>query len=217
MWEADLAGGAVARPRRRGQGPAAARAPHLRRRGLDPAARAGRVAERQRRGGAAALRGARQRSAVADADALPLRRLQPPPRGRVRGPRELVDPLASFVAAERRARRASSSTASATTRRSARSRSASPSTPTRCSSGSRPSTADASASASSPPTSPCAAPPGRRCGSVSSRTFLARPRRRRGTTDRRRSQLGDRARRRDARTPRAAPPRRKWSGYSPTQ
>ena len=46
------------RLRRRGQGPAAARAAHLRPRGLDPAARPRRVAERQRRGGAAPLRGA---------------------------------------------------------------------------------------------------------------------------------------------------------------
>ena len=45
------------RARRGGQGPAAARAAHLRRRGLDPAAREGRVAERQRRRRAAALRG----------------------------------------------------------------------------------------------------------------------------------------------------------------
>ena len=57
MWEADLSGGAVVRARRGGQGLAAARAAHLRRRRLDPAAREGRVAERQRRRGAAPLRG----------------------------------------------------------------------------------------------------------------------------------------------------------------
>ena len=46
------------RARRGGKGPAPARPPHVRRRGLDPARRAGRVAERQRRRGAPALRGA---------------------------------------------------------------------------------------------------------------------------------------------------------------
>ena len=47
-----------ARLRRGGQGAAAARPPDLRRARLDPAARRGRVAERQRRRGGAAVRGA---------------------------------------------------------------------------------------------------------------------------------------------------------------
>ena len=57
VWQADLDGRRRARLRRRGQGRAPARAPHVRRRDLDPAGRARGVAERQRRGRAAALRG----------------------------------------------------------------------------------------------------------------------------------------------------------------
>ena len=58
MWEADLSRRARARLRRRGQGPAPARPADLRRARLDPARRRGRVAERQRRRRAPALRGA---------------------------------------------------------------------------------------------------------------------------------------------------------------
>ena len=57
---ADVAGRPLRRARlrvrRRGQGPAAARAPHVRPRRVDSAARAGRVVERQRRRGAVPLR-----------------------------------------------------------------------------------------------------------------------------------------------------------------
>ena len=57
MWDADLTGGARARLRRRGKGTAPARAQDVRRRDLDPARRQRRVAERQRRRCADALRG----------------------------------------------------------------------------------------------------------------------------------------------------------------
>ena len=56
MWKADLSGGHRARLRRRGQGPTAARAADLRPGGLDSAARAGGVAQRQRRRRSPALR-----------------------------------------------------------------------------------------------------------------------------------------------------------------
>ena len=104
MWEADLSGGArfVLGAEGKGLRPLVRRTCDDAR--LDPARREGRVAERQRRRGAAALRGAGA-SAVAEPTLYLFDGYNLLHAGAFEDPRELVDRLASFVALQRRARR----------------------------------------------------------------------------------------------------------------
>ena len=207
MWEADLSGGVALVFGAEGKGLRPLVRRTLRRRGLDPARRAGRVAERERRRGAAALRGAPAARAMAEPTPLPLRRLQPPAR-RARSARPRARRRARELRRDAgRARRRSSSTASATTTSVGPLGCATRRTPTRCSSGSPPSTAAASGSCSSRPTPPCAAPPGVRSRKLSSQTFL----RDLAPAEHRRAPPGGlarQARRRDAGPARAPAPRR---------
>ena len=143
MWDADLAGGVALVFGAEGKGLRPLVRRTLRRARLDPARRRGRVAERQRRRGAAPVtrRAASADGVVADADALPLRRLQPAPRRAVRRPPRARRRARELRRDERRARRGRLRRRRRRRRASARSRCASRPTPTRCSSGSRPSTA----------------------------------------------------------------------------
>ena len=103
VGNADVGGRPLRRPRvrlrRRGQGPAPARAAHLRRRGLDPAARPRRVAQRQRRRGASSStrRGA---SAMAEPTLYLFDGFNLLHAGGFGSPEELRDLLASWVAAK---------------------------------------------------------------------------------------------------------------------
>ena len=189
MWQADLTGGARARLRRRGQGRSPARAAGLRRRGLDPARRQRRVAERQRRRGVASLRGApearwltrRSISSTATTCSTP---------AAIADRRESTDALAIF----RRAARGAGRARLGRHRRRRGDRAALG--PARAACGRDAGAARSRAprhrasSASSPPTSPSRARPGRRCRSAprarSSRTSTGR-----AHDERRPSRLGD--------------------------
>ena len=142
----------------------------------------------------------------ARADALPVRRLQPAPRGRPRRRARADRRARQLRRDERSARRRRLRRRRRGARAPGRSRCATRRTPTRCSSGSRQSTGTASASVSSRPTRRSAGRPGQEVRKVSSRTFLRDleprdARRGSGVTPARPARSGD------AGEARAAPPR----------